>query len=102
MKYCTKCGNELMDEAVFCPKCGCSVNDNGNVKKEGISFEGINPGLCVLSAVIPIAGIVLWIVKNKEKPKHAPIYGAIGLVAWVVWMAIFVSPNILHNILKWI
>lgn len=23
MKYCSKCGNELMDEAVICPKCGC-------------------------------------------------------------------------------
>lgn len=25
MKYCTKCGNELYDEAVICPKCGCAV-----------------------------------------------------------------------------
>ena len=23
MKYCTKCANELLDEAVICPKCGC-------------------------------------------------------------------------------
>ena len=22
MKYCSKCGNELLDEAVMCPKCG--------------------------------------------------------------------------------
>ncbi|MCI6357113.1 MAG: zinc-ribbon domain-containing protein [Erysipelotrichaceae bacterium] len=28
MKYCTKCGNKLVDEAVICPKCGCMV-DNG-------------------------------------------------------------------------
>lgn len=25
MKYCTKCGHELMDEAVICPNCGCPV-----------------------------------------------------------------------------
>ena len=25
MKYCTHCGNELNDEAVICPKCGCAV-----------------------------------------------------------------------------
>ena len=25
MKYCEKCGNELFDEAVICPKCGCAV-----------------------------------------------------------------------------
>lgn len=27
MKYCTKCGNELYDEAVLCPKCGCPVQN---------------------------------------------------------------------------
>lgn len=27
MKYCEKCGNELLDEAVICPKCGCAVRD---------------------------------------------------------------------------
>ena len=27
MKYCSKCGNELLDEAVICPKCGCSVEN---------------------------------------------------------------------------
>lgn len=25
MKYCTKCGNQLLDEAVICMKCGCMV-----------------------------------------------------------------------------
>lgn len=25
MKYCSKCGRELMDEAVICPGCGCEV-----------------------------------------------------------------------------
>lgn len=28
MKFCTKCGNELFDEAVVCPKCGCPVPDS--------------------------------------------------------------------------
>lgn len=25
MKYCSHCGNEVVDEAVVCPKCGCQV-----------------------------------------------------------------------------
>lgn len=25
MKYCSKCGKQLMDEAVICPGCGCTV-----------------------------------------------------------------------------
>ncbi len=26
MKYCSKCGKEIMDEAVICPGCGCAVS----------------------------------------------------------------------------
>ena len=26
MKFCTKCGKELFDEAVICPGCGCAVS----------------------------------------------------------------------------
>ena len=25
MKFCSKCGNEVMDEAIVCPKCGCGI-----------------------------------------------------------------------------
>ena len=25
MKYCTKCGHEINDDAVVCPNCGCAV-----------------------------------------------------------------------------
>lgn len=31
MKYFSKCGNELTDEAVICPKCGCAIE---SVKKK--------------------------------------------------------------------
>lgn len=27
MKYCTHCGSEIVDEAVVCPNCGCSVEN---------------------------------------------------------------------------
>lgn len=27
MKYCEKCGSELFDEAVICPKCGCQAGN---------------------------------------------------------------------------
>lgn len=31
MKYCKSCGNQLTDNAVFCPKCGTRVGNNNNV-----------------------------------------------------------------------
>ncbi|MGI6644439.1 MAG: hypothetical protein ACOX28_01545 [Bacilli bacterium] len=40
MKYCSKCGNELHDEAVICPKCGCEVE--GSRKQVVSESETIN------------------------------------------------------------
>ena len=36
MKYCSHCGQEIMDEAVICPHCGCAV------EKEKVKAETIN------------------------------------------------------------
>lgn len=30
MKYCSKCGNQVNDDAVICTGCGCKVDDLGN------------------------------------------------------------------------
>ena len=37
MKFCTKCGAELHDEAVICPKCGCAVSPAYNALDNSIS-----------------------------------------------------------------
>ena len=31
MKYCSKCGKEVSDEADVCLNCGCSLNSKPNV-----------------------------------------------------------------------
>lgn len=38
MKYCEKCGAEIMDEAVVCPKCGCSVK-SAKAEKPAIQLK---------------------------------------------------------------
>ena len=50
MRYCRKCGSQIDDEAVVCPKCGVPTDlynksnqgsANGNVTKDGISIGEI-------------------------------------------------------------
>ena len=54
MKYCAKCGNELLDEAVVCPKCGCAVEGVKNPVTAG------NPsGLKTVANVFMIIGCVV-------------------------------------------
>ncbi|MBQ7096316.1 MAG: hypothetical protein IJN80_07730 [Clostridia bacterium] len=51
MKYCQKCGKELVDEAVVCTGCGCTVEQP---KKE----NGGNDGLAVASKIFLILGCI--------------------------------------------
>lgn len=34
MKYCSKCGASLNDDAVVCPNCGCLIDSNAKIVKE--------------------------------------------------------------------
>ncbi|MBQ7485826.1 MAG: zinc ribbon domain-containing protein [Oscillospiraceae bacterium] len=40
MKYCEKCGRELLDEAVICPGCGCATGYRvfGQAQEDGASL----------------------------------------------------------------
>lgn len=53
MKYCAKCGNQMVDEAVVCPSCGCAVVNE--VAKEN---NGGNDGLAVAAKVFLILGCI--------------------------------------------
>ena len=79
MKYCNTCGYELVDEAIVCTKCGCAV------AQPKINLEDKpDVGLCILSALIPLVGIIYWPVKHKESPKKANACGITAIISWVI------------------
>lgn len=86
MKYCTYCGNELLDEAIICPKCGCpteiyqSSKENQNITSSQNSQNVINIFYilgCILTGIItyfigfawtiPMTIIYFKKVKNNEQ-----------------------------------
>lgn len=54
MKFCPTCGKELIDEAEFCPGCGCSVA----VKKATTEAQPGNDGLAVAAKIFLIIGCI--------------------------------------------
>jgi len=85
MKYCEKCGSELMDEAVICPNCGCPTKEN---KKEGKAL-----GVCAivfgvlggwLGLVLGIIGLSIY----KERPNRTN--SLIGLIFSCIWSVIWI------------
>lgn len=89
MKYCSKCGKELFDEAVVCTNCGCAVQNN--TKPYAAQNDEVSVGLCVASALIPLFGMIYWPLKHKETPKKAQACGLTAIAAWIIYMAIFYS-----------
>ena len=100
MKYCTKCGKELVDEAVFCPGCGCSVDYNMNSAKPQ-EEDKISVGLCILAVFIPLFGLIYWAIKRQETPKKANAIGLTALISWIVSIvASIISSIVLGTIIS--
>ena len=87
MKYCTKCGKELEDDARFCPGCGCAVGEYSynNTLKDN---EGSAVGYGILGFFIPIAGLILFLVWNNDQPKKAKASGIGALISVIASIVI--------------
>ena len=55
MKFCSKCGKEMVDEAIVCPNCGCAVVAPANTAVD----DAPSTGYAVLGFFIPIVGLIL-------------------------------------------
>ncbi|MBS6252534.1 MAG: zinc-ribbon domain-containing protein [Clostridia bacterium] len=59
---CKECGKEISSNATVCPSCGYKkINES-----EKASF-----GILAICFLIPIVGIVLFIINISNKPKYA-------------------------------
>ncbi len=59
--YCTKCGTEMIEDAVFCVKCGCAVKQGGPSNARESAAEE-NTGMKTAINVLMIIGTVLMAI----------------------------------------
>lgn len=75
MKYCTKCGHELVDEAVICTNCGCAVQGN-KTEENASSLQKAAKILMIIATVvsglyiIPLAWCIPMTVSYCKKIKR--------------------------------
>lgn len=81
MKYCAKCGKQLMDEAVICPNCGCAVDD---AKSNTQSDDAPNAGFAFLGFLFPLVGLIIYLCLNGSSPLKAKSAGKGALVGFIV------------------
>lgn len=81
--FCKWCGKEVGDNAKFCPNCGKGINST-NVNQEAnssdVQTEKANIWLAILSFFIPLAGLIIFIIKKDKEPKTAKASGICAIV----------------------
>lgn len=88
MKYCEKCGKEIMDEAVVCVHCGCAVR---NAPKLDSQDTG-SIGWAFLGFFVPLLGLILYCLWKDSRPNDAKKAGKgalIGFISGIVFGIIY-------------
>ena len=101
MKYCQKCGKELVDEAVVCPGCGCSVNDvavqaNNVAPLEQEENPGLQRAAVICAFLVPIVGLICGIIgaikyKTPKLKKQCIAAIPISIVVWIITALLLLS-----------
>lgn len=91
MKYCSKCGKEIMDEAVVCPGCGCSQTTQNAA--DASSFGWAFLGFC-----IPIVGLILYLVWKDNTPLKAKSAGKGALVSVILSVVVYIIYAIIIGV----
>lgn len=59
MKFCSKCGNELLDEAVVCPKCGCATENKKQNKQTNKNI--IKGTVLIIAGILVVVAFVILV-----------------------------------------
>lgn len=96
MKNCNKCGNELFDEAVICPACGCPQENSAIIRPKDSS----NILWFIISFCTFWPGLILFLVWKDVTPKRAKLclFGSLTvLVLGFVVMGIVMGSSCTRN-----
>lgn len=95
MKFCSHCGKEIMDAAVICPHCGCTTNGNtiDNIVTE--PNDAPNMGFAILGFLIPLAGLIIYLVCKDKTPLKAGSAGKGAIVGFITNIVLVVLYSVL-------
>ncbi|MGN1170000.1 MAG: zinc ribbon domain-containing protein [Acutalibacteraceae bacterium] len=107
MKYCPYCGKEVMEGAAVCLGCGRSLNNfnnntnnyNPNPYQQNSSVpDAPSFGFAVLGFLIPVVGLILYLVWKDTTPLKAKSAGKGALISVIVSVVFSIIMGILFAV----
>lgn len=83
MKYCSHCGKEIDDAAVFCVHCGATVAAPQQPMAP-INADAPSAGFAVLGFFFPLIGLILYLCWKDQQPLKAKSCGKGALIGVIV------------------
>lgn len=89
MKYCKYCGKQIGEDAEICPFCNGIVSAKNKTaakssKNGKKASKKASTGLLIVSALVPIVGLVVGFKKMWEGDKTASKYLIVSIVSYSV------------------
>ena len=82
-RFCKNCGKEISEDAYICVNCGNKVLENNKTEIDTFNDKGgFLWGLFGASA--PLAGLILFIMWRKKRPKCAKAVGIGALIYTII------------------
>ena len=84
MKYCPICGQRIPSDAIYCMRCEGS-------DPEAVLYEFEDrptDSLKAASFLIPLVGLILFIMNYNTKPESAGTYGKYALTGFILGSAV--------------
>lgn len=108
MKFCTRCGSELLDAAVICPKCGQTTEPPKAAPKEKETKTKTYSPLSIVGFVFaflfPLAGLICSILafKNAQVDENVRCksFAKAGIIISAVLLSVEVISNLVYIILR--
>ena len=74
--YCSHCGIKIEDNATICPYCQSEQNP---MKQNDTGILGYG----ILSILVPIAGLIFYLIWKEERPKTAKVALICAIISFV-------------------
>ena len=97
--FCKQCGNQILDSAVVCVKCGVATDIFEKIEKKKVrdlriadtSLRTIVAGYFLAVTMPLIGGIVGVYLLTKGMPGHGIAILILAVFSFLLWMSLFLA-----------